>query len=435
MRKRRLNFWLILLLTIISTAISVIPSPNLNISFGRLQIRKEFRTSLGLDLAGGSHLVFEAKLDDIKPADRDQALSSARDTIERRVNFFGVAEANVQTSKTGGSSRIIVELPGIENADRAVALIGKTAQLAFREQPSSTPSAKIASEEAAIFGPFIKKTKLTGKNLKKASVQFDRNTGKPTVALEFDSDGAKLFEDITRRNVKKPVAIFLDNQLISAPRVQQVISGGQAVISGEFSVDEAKQLTTQLNAGALPVPIELIEQRNIGPTLGQESITKSLRAGFVGLFMVAFFMVGYYGRLGIIATVALAIYGLISFAVFKIIPVTLTLSGIAGFMLSIGMAVDANILIFERMREEIRLGRSWQLAQELGFGKAWDSIRDANVATLLTTFILFNPLDWSFLPRFGMVRGFALTLAIGVIIGIFTGVVVTRTLMRVFCHK
>lgn len=440
MRKRRFTFWFIVLLTIAAGAISlpenqIIPAPDLNISAGPLRLRRDFRTALGLDLAGGSHLVFEAKLEDIAASDHDQALEAARDTIERRVNFFGVSEANVQTAETGEVSRIIVELPGVENADQAIELVGKTAQLTFREQPESTPTAQAATAAAAQFGPFILDSGLSGSNLKRAQVQFDNNTGKPAVGLEFDADGAKLFEEITKRNVNKPLAIFLDDQIVSAPRVQQAISGGEAVITGEFSVDEAKQLATQLNAGALPVPIELVEQRNIGPTLGQESIEKSVRAGLAGLFMVGFFMIGYYGRLGIIATVALIIYGLVSYAVFKTIPVTLTLSGIAGFMLSIGMAVDANILIFERMREEERRGRPWQQAMELGFGRAWDSIRDANVATLLTTFILFNPLDWSFLPRFGMVRGFALTLAIGVIIGLFTGVVVTRTLMRVFYRK
>lgn len=451
MRRRRFTFWVIVVITLLAGVISLpenyrvqlsfgkfkidqtISAPDINFSLGPISLKRDVRTSLGLDLAGGSHLVFEAKLNEIPAADRKQALEALRNTIERRVNFFGVAEANVQTAKIDDSSRVIVELPGIEDPDEAVNLIGRTAQLSFREQPESTPSAQEAtSSAAAIFEPFTLATKLTGAHLKRSQIQFDNNTGKPVVSLEFNEEGAEFFEEITRRNVGRPVAIFLDNQIVSAPRVQEVITGGQAVISGEFTTDEAKQLSIQLNAGALPVSVELIEQRNIGPSLGRESIQKSVRAGLFGLFLVALFMIGFYGKLGVIATVALAVYGLLSLAIFKLIPVTLTLPGIAGFMLSIGMAVDANILIFERMREEMRTGRPWQQAMELGFGRAWDSIRDANVATLLTTFVLFNPLNWSFLPRFGMVRGFALTLAIGVLVGLFTGVVVTRTLMRVF---
>lgn len=454
MRRRRFTFWVIVVITLLAGVISLpenyrlqfsyksfkidqtISAPDINFSFGPINIKRDIRTSLGLDLAGGSHLVFEAKLDEIPAADHKQALEALRNTIERRVNFFGVAEANVQTAKIDNSSRVIVDLPGIEDPDEAVSLIGKTAQLSFREQAEATPSAQEAtSSAAAIYGPFTVDTKLTGAHLKRSQVQFDNNTGKPVVSLEFNEEGAEFFEEITHRNIGKPVAIFLDNQIVSAPRVQEVIIGGQAVVSGDFATDEAKQLSIQLNAGALPVSVDLIEQRNIGPSLGRESIQKSVRAGLFGLFLVALFMVGFYGKLGFIATVALAIYGLLSLSIFKLIPVTLTLSGSAGFMLSIGMAVDANILIFERMREEIRANRPWQQAMELGFGRAWDSIRDANVATLLTTFVLFNPLNWSFLPRFGMVRGFALTLAIGVLVGLFTGVVVTRTLMRVFYKR
>lgn len=462
MRRRRFTFWVIVVITLLAAVISLpenyrlqfsyksfkidqtISAPDINFSLGPISIKKDIRTSLGLDLAGGSHLVFEAKLEKLQAADRQQALDALRNTIERRVNFFGIAEANVQTAKVDNSSRVIVELPGVEDTDEAVSIIGKTAQLGFREQSpkselsgqaESTPSAQEATTTAAIFGPFTVDTGLTGAHLKRSQVQFDSGTGKPVVGLEFNEEGAKLFEEITQRNVGKPVAIFLDNQIVSAPRVQEVIAGGQAVISGEFTTDEAKQLSIQLNAGALPVSVELVEQRNIGPSLGRESIQKSLRAGVFGLFIVALFMVGFYGALGLIATIALVIYGLVSMAIFKLIPVTLTLSGIAGFMLSIGMAVDANILIFERMREEMRVGRPWQQAMELGFGKAWDSIRDANITTLLTTFILFNPLNWFFLPQFGIVRGFALTLAIGVLVGLFTGVVVTRTLMRVFYRE
>lgn len=435
MQKRRLSIWLIFILTVLSVAV-VLPekyhgSPDINISLGPIKIQKKFSISLGLDLAGGSHLVFEANLDEIKGTDKELALEGVRNIIERRVNYFGISEAQVQTAKSGGSSRIIVELPGVEDVGSAVDLIGKTAQLKFREAPESTPEGE-ATVSALLYGPFTIDSGIVGRNLKRAEIQFDQKSGEPVVGLTFDDEGAKLFADATKRNINRQLAIFLDDQIISAPRVNEVITGGQAQISGGFSIDEAKQLTTQLNAGALPVSIKLLAQSNIGPTLGQNAIDKSILAGVVGLAMVAFFMIGFYGLMGIIAVVALAIYGLVSFALFKAIPVTLTLSGIAGFMLSIGMAVDANILIFERMKEEIREGRLWQQAMEIAFGRAWDSIRDANVTTLLTAFILFNPLDWDFLPRFGLIRGFALTLAIGVIVGLFTGVFVTRTLMRVF---
>jgi preprotein translocase subunit SecD len=252
------------------------------------------------------------------------------------------------------------------------------------------------------------------------------------VGLEFDEEGSKLFEEITGRNIGKPVAIFLDELPVTFPTVSDTISGGNGVISGQFTTQEAKNLSIQLNAGALPVPIKIIEQRNVGATLGQESIEKSIRAGLVGLSMVMIFMMLYYGKLGLLADIALIIYGLITLALYKLIPVTLSLPGLAGFILSVGMAVDSNILIFERMKEELRMGRKWHEAMELGFGRAWDSIKDANIATLITAFILFNPLNWDFLNRSGMVRGFALTLSLGILISLFTGVVITRNLMRVF---
>jgi len=218
------------------------------------------------------------------------------------------------------------------------------------------------------------------------------------------------------------------------PTVDEAITSGQAVIRGNFTLETAKQLSTLLNAGALPVPIKIIEQRNVGATLGQESVQKSVRAGMVGLLMVAGFMWAYYGKLGFLADLALIIYGLITLALYKLIPVTLTLPGIAGFILSIGMAVDSNILIFERMKEETRAGCHWKRAMELGFGRAWDSIRDANICTLITCFILFNPFNWNFLNVSGMIRGFALTLGLGIFISLFTGIVVTRTLLRVLYH-
>jgi len=369
-------------------------------------------------LQGGLQVVLEAQMDEVGEGDRQAALESAQAVIERRVDFLGVSEPVVQTSRLGDSYRVVVELPGVEDPAQALSLIGQTAQLDFREGDN-----------------LDQRTGLTGKDLTRASVDFDQTTGKPQIALQFSSEGAKKFAEITARNVGKPLAIFLDNSLLTAPIVQGEILGGQAVITGTFALQEAQQIVAQLNAGALPTPIVVLEQRQIGPTLGEEALRKSVAAGLLGLGLVVFFMVGNYGRLGLLATLALLVYALLTLAVYKIIPVTLTLSGIAGFILSVGMAVDANILIFERIKEERRWGKDLATALELGFGRAWDSIRDANLATLATVFILFNPLDWSFLVTSGVVRGFALTLGVGVLLSLFTGVVVTRTLVRAFYRK
>ena len=400
----------------------------LDFSLFGLRIKKDFKTSLGLDLKGGSHLVFEADTKKVKPEDLQDALSSARDIIEKRVNFFGVSEPTVQNLKSGSNYRISVDLPGIEKVDEAIALIGRTAQLSFREE-------KIIDDKVASPTPVLVETGLTGKHVKKASVDFNQQDGKLQVALSFNSEGAKKFGDITKRNVGKRLAIVVDNFLISAPTVQQAIIDGSAVITGNFTVDEAKKLAIAINSGALPLSIKLVEQKNIGPTLGADEVKKSVYAGVIGLIAVLLFMIIYYGRLGMIASLALIIYGLISFAIFRIIPVVLTLPGVAGFILSIGMAVDSNILIFERIKEELRKGKEFNIAVKLGFGRAIDAIKDANITTLTVAFILFNPLNWEFLPQFGMVRGFALTLAIGVATSLFTGVVITKRLIEIFYKK
>jgi len=393
-----------------------------------IKVKKEFKTHLGLDLKGGSHLVFQTNTIKVNPTDLKDALSSARNIIEKRVNFFGVSEPTVQTLKSGNNYRISIDLPGIEKVDEAIALIGRTAQLSFQEE-------KIIDEKVASPAPVLVETGLTGKHIKKASVDFNQQDGKPQVALSFNNEGARLFGDITKRNIGKPLAIVVDNFLISAPTVQQAISEGNAVITGNFTVDEAKKLTIAINSGALPLSIKLVEQKNIGPTLGADEVKKSVYAGVIGLIAVLLFMIIYYGRLGMIASLALIIYGLISFAIFRIIPVVLTLPGVAGFILSIGMAVDSNILIFERIKEELRKGKEFNIAVKLGFGRAIDAIKDANITTLTVAFILFNPLNWEFLPQFGMVRGFALTLAIGVATSLFTGVVITKRLIEIFYKK
>ena len=389
-----------------------------------------FPLKLGLDLQGGTQLVLETKMDKIDLADRDNALESAKDVIERRVNLFGVSESVIQTSKVGDSRRILVDLPGIKNASEAANLVGKTAQLEFRELPASPSADSTASGALEVFNAVP--TGLTGKDLKRAKVVFSQGGSKtgPEVSIEFSSEGANKFAEITKRNVGKPLAIFLDEEYISAPTVQQEILGGNAVISGNFTTDEAKSLSVQLNAGALPVPIEIIEQRVIGPSLGAESVKASVVAGIIGLVTVVLYMAFYYGFWGLIADLALLIYTLFVLAIFKtglflIPPITLTLPGIAGFILSIGMAVDANILIFERMKEELSWGKSRRQALELGFSRAWSSIRDSNISSLITAAILYS-------IGTGLVRGFAITLAIGVLVSMFTAIFVTRTILRLF---
>lgn len=383
---------------------------------------------LGLDLQGGTQLILETQMDAIADADRDNALESAREIIEKRVNLFGISESLVQTSKVGNKNRILVELPGLKDASAAAELVGKTAQLDFREIPAGRIFE--ATESALIGAAIAQKTTLTGADLKKAQVIFGGagTQSGPEVGIEFTDEGAKKFAEITKRNIGRPLYIFLDDELVSYPNVEQEIVGKDALIRGQFSLDEAKNLTLQLNAGALPVPIKILEQRQVGPSLGEESISKSLIAGSIGLLTVVFYMAFYYGRLGLIANIALVIYTLITLAIFKtglfiLPPITLTLAGIAAFILSIGMAVDANILIFERMKEEIRWGREKGAAIELGFKRAWSSIWTSNVASLITAAILYY-------MGASVVKGFAITLSIGVLVSMFTSIFVSRTLLR-----
>ncbi len=505
---------------------------------------------LGLDLQGGSHLVYEADMKNVPVSDRSESLNGLREVIERRVNAFGVSEPLVQTAVVGDRYRLIVDLAGIKDVNEAIRQIGETPLLEFKEQ-SSEPSRPLTAEEKAkiaasdveakkkadaalkrvlapgadfaalakelsedpgskdqggdlgwfkqgtmipafeqavsgmkegeitkkpvatefgyhiimktgereVEGPAVelsggatasstvpeyrashilfkkilpqelvppepwKFTGLTGKNLKRSTVLFDQRTGAVQIGLQFDSEGAKLFGDITKRNVGKPVAIFLDGQIVSNPTVQQEILTGEAVITGNFSIAEARQTVRNLNAGALPVPISLVSQQTVGATLGEASLEKSLVAGLAGFVVVAAFMLLFYRFLGLIAVLALIIYTALSLTVFKAVNVTLTLAGIAGFILSIGMAVDANILIFERMKEELRAGRGLRDAMDEGFRRAWLSIRDSNVSSLITCAIL----AWL---GTSLVKGFAVTLAMGILVSMFTAIVVTRTFLR-----
>jgi preprotein translocase subunit SecD len=411
-------------------------SPKLDFSFFGIPVQRTFEFKQGLDIQGGMQVVLEADMSGIDELDREDALESAKQVILRRVDLYGINEPSVQTARSGESYRILVELPGVSDPTEALRLVGQTAQLEFQLLKQPEIAADATPEEAtASAGIEIIPTGLTGQQLKRASVQFDPNTGEPQVSIEFDAEGAKIFAEITQENTGEILGIFLDQGLLMAPTIQVPIITGQAVITGDFSLDEARNLSIQLNAGALPVPIQVLEQRTIGASLGQQSVTQSIQAGLIGLGFVMVFMVLIYGAKGIIASVVLLLYSLFTLALYKILGVTLTLPGIAGLLLSIGMAVDANILIFERMKEELRLGKPFAQAMEQGFGKAWDSIKDANLATILTALVLINPLDLAFLNTSGLVRGFGITLFIGVVLGLVTGVVVTRTFMRLFLRS
>lgn len=532
----RKKIWLLFIfIVILALFTGLVDYPKIPDSWPLASFFNKFYPHLGLDLQGGTHLIYQADMSQIQSGDKSSALEGVRDVIERRVNAFGVSEPVVQTAS---NYRLIVELAGVKDVNQAIKMIGETPLLEFKEegaqQASSTPlsgkeleevnkyneEAKKKAEEInkkaltgedfaqlakeysedpgtkdkggdlgwqkrgvfipefdkAIFDDLkkgeitkepvltqfgyhiIKKidergegdneevlashilisikstenkaaepewinTSLSGKHLKRADVQFDPNSGAPNVSLEFNSEGKDLFKKLTEKNVGKRIAIFLDGGIITAPVVNEVIPEGKAVITGNFTLPEAKQLKQRLNAGALPVPINLISQQTIGATLGNIYMQKSLIAGIIGLIAVAFFMIVYYRLPGLLSIIALGIYSLIALAIFEISPITLTLAGIAGFILSIGMAVDANVLIFERMKEELRLGKPLSFAIEEGFRRAWLSIRDSNFSSIITCIIL----AW-----FGssIIKGFAITLAIGILVSMFSAITTTRTFLR-----
>lgn len=386
-------------------------------------LKRDLEPKLGLDLAGGVQLTMSADMSQVEEGDRDAALESAQNIIENRINSLGVAEPVIQSAKTQGQYRLIVEIAGISNIDQAVSTVKKTAQLEFKTLKADAPP----ESTIAALPEFYEATGLTGKDLKRAQAQPGQDPQSPgyVVSLEFSEEGAKKFAEITKNNLGQPVAIYLDEQLVSAPVVNAEILDGKAIIEGNFTADSAKQLAIELNAGALPVPLKIESQTRIGPTLGSDSIEKSIIAAVIGLASVSIFMILNYRVLGIFAVAALVIYTLITYAVFKLIPVTLTLAGIAGFVLSIGMAVDANVLIFERIKEELRWGKPKHEALYSGFNRAWSSIKDSNISSLITTVILFN-------FGTGSIRGFALTLAIGILISMFSAITVSRTLLRIF---
>ena len=390
--------------------------------------------TLGLDLRGGSQLLYEADLSKKDPSITNaEAMSAVIEKIQRRVNEYGTTEPVIVKQ---GTDRILVQLPDVEDINEAINLIGKTALLDFREQESDASGSPVFDENgnpvfkdeaAKAIGEDNTEKELTGKYLKLAYQDVDPYKG-PIVAFEWDSEGARLFEQITERNLQKPLGIFLDGALISAPTVQAVI-GEKGVIEGGFTMDEANTLAIQLNSGSLDVPLTIIGQENVDPSLGADSIQKSKQAAIIGIILLFLFMILYYRLPGLIACISLGIYGVFFLAIFSIFPITLTLSGIAGAILSLGMAVDANVLIFERMKQELRAGRTPGAATEAGFNRAWTAIRDSNI----TTFIACAVLIWlgrSSAFHASMVSGFAITLFIGVALSMFTAIVVTRTFLR-----
>ncbi len=394
--------------------------------------RNEF--TLGLDLKGGSHLVYSIDLSKKDPAQSDaDVIEGVKSKIERRVNAYGVTEPIVQTIRNERGSFVLIQLPGVKDIDQALKLIGQTAELDFRELMIDSSGKAVLDENgkeqwtiAKAKGSDGQERELAGKYLKpNAQVNLTQQTNEPEVAFEWNSEGAVLFEQITQRNLQKPLGIFLDNQLISAPTVQAVIKE-KGVITG-LNLDEARTLAIQLNSGSLDVPLTLVERRDIGATLGEDSLKKSLMAGIIGSAMVVLFMIAYYRFSGLMACLALIVFVVLNLAIFKLIPVVLTLPGIAGFIVSIGMGVDGNVLVAERLKEELRRGRTLGAAIEEGFRQSWSAIFDANV----TVFIACAVLYWLG-NTFGnfLVLGFATTLFIGTALSMFTQVVVTRTFLR-----
>jgi preprotein translocase subunit SecD len=386
--------------------------------------------TLGLDLKGGAYLVYEADLSK-KDASQtvDEVMNSVLAKIERRANAFGVKEPIIQRQ---GENRILVQLPGEKNVDEAKKLIGQVALLEFKETttgadgtPTRDDQGNYVWKTAVAVGTDGKEKELTGKYLKPNSkISLKTSTNEPEVAFEWNDEGAVLFEQVTKRNLQKPLGIFLDNQMISAPTVQAVIKN-TGVITG-VDLKEAQNLSIQLNSGSLDVPLTVIQEQTVDATLGADSLKKSMVAGAIGLILIVLFMILYYRMAGVVATLALIIYGFLLTAIFKLVPVTLTMAGIAAAVVSIGMAVDANILIFERMKEELRAGRTLGAAVDAGFNRAWSAIRDSNVTTFIACIVLY----W-FGDTFGafLVKGFALTLFIGVALSMFTAITVSRVLL------
>src|SRR3989344_4151342 len=386
---------------------------------------RQFR--LGLDLQGGTHLVYRADISSLPPGQVAESMQGLRDVIERRVNAFGVAEPLVQINRVGSDQRLIVELAGVYDINQAIQLIGETPFLQFKtERPEVERDAILEAQknnQRLNEDAYYIATDLTGKYLQRAELVFDQKSFSPTVSIVFNDEGGKLFETLTAQNVGKPIAIYLDGLPISTPMVREKISGGSAQITGDFTADEARQLVQRFNSGALPVPISLLSQQRVEASLGRAEFERSLAAGMYGLLAVALFMLFWYRLPGFVAGGARLLFPVLTLAVFKLFSITLTAAGMAGFILSIGMAVDANILIFERFKEEMRAGRPLGGSIDEGFARAWLSIRDSNVSSLITSVILF----WFCTS---LIKGFALTLGIGILVSMFSAITLTRTFLR-----
>jgi len=403
----------------------------------QVDLTSKFPFKLGLDLAGGTQLTYQADISNLSADNIGESMSALRDVIERRTNLFGVSEPLVQVEKAGEDYRLIVELPGVTDINQAVTLIGQTPLLEFKKEKDNTQEilnaqmvtfealqngdANITPDSLASEDPY-QSTGLTGRYLENAQLIFNSQTGEPTVLLTFNAEGKEMFAQITKENLNKVIAIYLDGQPITTPVVRSEIRDGKAEISGGFTPEEAKELVRNLNYGALPVPIELISTQTVGASLGEDVLNKGIFAGIYGLIAVSLFLIIWYRLPGLLSVIALMMYVTIVLALFKLIPVTLTSAGIAGFILSIGMAVDANILVFERIKEELRKGMDIESATREGFSRAWLSIRDSNTSSIITGIILF----W-----FGtsLVKGFALTFIVGVVVSMFTALTVSRTFL------
>ncbi len=414
----------------------------------------KYNFKLGLDLSGGSHLVYRADVTNVDGSQVKDSMESLRDVIERRINLFGVSETSVTVQQANftneSEDRVIIDLPGVTDIDQAVAMIGQTPLLEFKiERPAGPEKDALIAEfekvQDQVFAgelslaeagdPYFISTELTGRYLEKAILNFSQSGtssgafgGEPIVSLKFNRDGSKLFEKITSENVGKIVAIYLDGAPISTPVVREAITGGEAVISGGFTPDEAKQLVGRLNSGALPVPIELISTQAIGPSLGLKAVDAGVSAAIIGFSVLAVLLLAWYRLPGLVSILALLIYAALMFAIIKILPITLTAAGIAGFIISIGMAVDANILIFERMKEELREGRNISDAISNGFDRAWSSIRDGNLSSIITAVILY----W-----FGtaLIKGFALTFGVGVFVSMISAIFVSKVLLKSITNR
>jgi preprotein translocase subunit SecD len=447
---------IVLLLVIFGLWVAWPSNPGIHIG----PINKSIRVVRGLDLQGGLRVLLEADLPETVDVTTEQ-MKAARDIVENRVNALGVSEPVVQVA---GNRRILVELPGVTDTEQAISTIRQTALLEFVDFSQVPPAQAAAMQGTTIVtdygqqaqtgpaptaeaggptptaesggptptaAPPVFHTVLTGADLESAAATTDQ-TGRYVVSFKFNDSGGSVFADYTTQHVGDTLAIVLDKKVISAPTISEPITQGSGQITGNFNLESANQLAVQLRYGSLPVPLKVVESKAVGPTLGQDSLDKSLQAGIIGLAVVIVFMVLYYRLPGVVASMALLIYALLTFSLFKLIPVTLTLPGVAGFILSLGMAVDANILIFERMKEELREGKPLRTATDLGWNRAWPSIRDSNLSTIITCVILY----W-FGSTFGasIVKGFALTLFLGVIVSMFTAIIVTRTLLHLVLDR